>query len=269
MGQCFLYGNGGESSLDYDIVCQTAEPAKKEGRIWVKSSVPMTAVEWANDPWTSGAVGRVDIGGVPGGGNPASANSTIMVFNVKRAGIWEKMKLTPTFCRQVQGSTGNWVDVDAYVCHSDTWVQFSYTWDGTLLSGSNQYTAITGGWTLSKFSVTDGAFDTGLTSQTSGNDVMACSVNKVDVTRFSTLHISCYSNYSNSGGRGTARFGLCSTNGLSNGDFAAYRDIDTGSSTITEYSVDVSSITGSYYVKFYANVNFMQGWLKITKMWLT
>ena len=267
MGQCFLYGNGGGGPLGYSVVCQAAEPAKKEGRIWVKSSVAMTHLEWDTGIWDKAPVGWVDIEATLGGDGPSSSNNTIQVFNnVMRAGITESMKCTPSRCRQVQGSTGNWVNVDAYVCHSDTWVQF---WNGTLFNYGDQYTNVTGGWTLSKFSLKDGAFDTGLTSTTSGNDVMACSGKKIDVSTCKTLHISCYSNYSNSGGRGTARFGLCSTNGLSNGDFAAYRDIDTGSSTITEYSVDVSSITGSYYVKFYANVNFMQGWLKITKMWLT
>ena len=50
---------------------------------------------------------------------------------------------------------------------------------------------------------------------------------------------------------------------------AAYMDIDTRSSTLTDYSIDISSISGSYYVKFYANVASQQGWLKIAKIWLT
>lgn len=258
-------GFGGGGSLYYDVKCQAAEPTKKEGRIWVKSSVAMTHFEFT-PVWGGAAVGTVAIQGVIGGANPLTTNNIILVFKTKVAGVMNWMKMTPYSCKQVQGSNGNWVEVDAYVCHSNTWVQF---WNGTLFNYGDQYTNVTGGWTLSKFSLKDGAFDTGLTSTTSGNDVMACSGKKIDVSTHKTLHISCYSNFENSGGRGTARFGLCSTNGLSNGDFAAYRDIDTGSSTITEYSVDVSSITGFYYVKFYANVSFMQGWLKITKMWLT
>nr|DAL39415.1 MAG TPA_asm: hypothetical protein [Caudoviricetes sp.] len=266
MGQCFLYGNGVGSQLLYDVVCQTAEPAKKEGRIWIKSAVPMTYVEWNNNPWSGGAVGRVDIMGTLGGSNPTSSNNIIEVFNTKVSGIWNRMKFTPYRCQQVQGSTGNWVDVDAYVCHSNTWVHF---WNGTLFDYGDQYTTITGGWTLSKFSVKDGAFDTGLTSQTSGNDVMACTGNKINVRTYKTLHIRCYSNYSSSGGRGGAKFGLCNSNGLSYDDFAAYKDIDTKSNTLTDYSVDISSMTGTYYVKFYASVAYMQGWLKIAKIWLT
>mgnify|MGYP006919061147 CR=1 FL=1 len=232
-------GFGGGGSLYYDVKCQAAEPAKKEGRIWVKSSVPMTAVEWANDPWTSGAVGRVDIGGVPGGSNPTSANSTIMVFNVKRAGIWEKMKLTPTFCRQVQGSTGNWVDVDAYVCHSDTWVQFSYTWDGTLLSGSNQYTAITGGWGRNANNV--GSDNNGWAFYT---------MNSIDVTRFSTLNIKA-----NFPACAFYRVGLASKSGgvtqIADSSWVAYSEYYAESSRpdkSIDVNIDVSSLSGKYYV---------------------
>lgn len=266
MGQCFLYGNGG-GGLRLRTFGGTSAPSNpRDNDIWIKTDIAIAAWELSDKTFPSWEMpsGFVYIKG-DFAGSYDYRETTGLALDVpgNHDGI---IYAGLTNCVQYDGSA--WASKDAYVYH-DGWHQFSYTWNGELFDNGNQYTTITGGWTLSKFSVTDGAFDTGLTSQTSGNDVMACSVNKVDVTRFSTLHISCYSNYSNSGGRGTARFGLCSTNGLSNGDFAAYRDIDTGSSTITEYSVDVSSITGSYYVKFYANVNFMQGWLKITKMWLT
>ena len=265
MGQCFLYGNGGGSQLYYDVKCQTAEPAKKEGRIWVKSSVPIAYFLFS--PILGGAdIGAVAVQGEIGGDEPSTTNNTIEVFRTKVAGILHRMKFTPYRCQQVQGSAGNWVDVDAYVCHSNTWVHF---WNGTLFDYGDQYTTITGGWTLSKFNVVDGAFDTGLTSQTSGNDVMACTGKKINVGPYKTLHIRCYSNFSNSGGRGKARFGICSTNGLSKDDFAAYNDIDTKSNTLTDYSIDISSVSGSYYVKFYTYVKSMQGWLKIAKIWLT
>lgn len=267
MGQCFLYGNGNgsKSQLYYDVVCQMAEPTKKEGRIWVKSSVEMTYFEFS-PVWDTADVGYIAVQGEIGGDNPSPTNNVIDVFNTKVAGIRNQMKVTPYRCQQVQDSTGNWVDVDAYVCHSNTWVHF---WNGTLFDYGDQYTTITGGWTLSKFSIKDGAFDTGLTSQTSGHDVMACTGKKITIGPYKTLHIQCYSNFSSSGGRGKARFGVCSTNGLSKNDFAAYKDIDTKSNTLTEYSVDISSVSGSCYVKFYANVASMQGWFKIAKIWLT
>lgn len=122
-----LYGFGiGGSSLYYSVVCSTTEPAKKEGRIWVKSAVPMTRFEVGNN-LASAEVGAVVIGGVPGGDNPTSTNRILDLINTKVAGIQNRLKLTPASCKQVQGSTGNWVNVDAYVCHSGAWVQFSST----------------------------------------------------------------------------------------------------------------------------------------------
>lgn len=164
---------------------------------------------------------------------------------------------------------GKWRRCEGYIFHINKWVQFSSAWNGELFDNGNQYNAVTGGWALSKFSLKDGAFDTGLTSETSGNDVMACTVNKIDVGQFSTLHIQCYSNFSNSGGPGNSRFGICSTNGPSYDNFAAYKDISTGSNNISYYSIDISSVTGTYYVKFYASVAYKMGRLKIEKMWLT
>ena len=164
---------------------------------------------------------------------------------------------------------GGWRRCDGYIFYTGAWLQFSSAWSGELFDNGNQYNAVTGGWTLSKFSLKDGAFDTGLTSETSGDDVMACTVNKIDVGQFRTLHIQCYSNFRNSGGPGNSRFGICSTNGPSYDNFAAYKDISTGSNNISYYSIDISSVTGTYYVKFYASVAYKMGWLKIEKMWLT
>jgi hypothetical protein len=170
MGQCFLYGNGVGSQLLYDVVCQTAEPAKKEGRIWIKSAVPMTYVEWNNNPWSGGAVGRVDIMGTLGGSNPTSSNNIIEVFNTKVSGILHQMKVTPYRCQQVQGSTGNWVNVDAYICHSNTWVQFSSTWNGELFDNGNQYEDMTGGWSIDNTYYGGGSIGTALVGGSWGNN---------------------------------------------------------------------------------------------------
>lgn len=127
-----LYGFGiGGSNLYYSVVCSTTEPAKKEGRIWVKSSVPMTQFEVGNN-WSTAKVGVVVVGGTPGGANPTSANKTLDLINTKVAGIQNRLKLTPGSCLQVQGSVGNWVSVDAYVCHSNTWIQFSSVFSATI-----------------------------------------------------------------------------------------------------------------------------------------
>lgn len=68
---------GGGGQLYYDVVCQAAEPAKKEGRIWVKSSVAMTRFLFNDAPWSTAVVGTVMVTGNLGGVNPSSTNSII------------------------------------------------------------------------------------------------------------------------------------------------------------------------------------------------
>lgn len=129
MGQVFLYNTKDNSSnndvLSYDVVCQATEPDKKEGRIWIESSVPMTYLEWNNKVDSNSPVGYVYIAGTPGGNDPSSSNGTLDIFNILSSGVTNRMKITGITCKQVQGSVGNWMALNAYVCHSNTWVQFA------------------------------------------------------------------------------------------------------------------------------------------------
>ena len=159
MGKAFLYGTGG-NSLYYSVVCSTTEPAKKEGRIWVKSAVEMTKFE-VGRTWATAKVGAVLIEGTPGGPDPESTNKILDLINTKVAGVFNRLKLTPTSCKQTQGSARNWVSVDAYVCHSNTWIQFSatrntpeftYTGDYAIVDDSDKaisdFATWTGNWKI-------------------------------------------------------------------------------------------------------------------------
>lgn len=257
---------GGRDRFRPTVYGGTTAPAKpKNGDFWIYTNTKIAKVEWncwvhSFPGWTQ-SNGDVQI--ASGGYN----ESTFVDLTNIRNGLHY---FCPNDCYQVEG--GKWYRKDAFVYRNGAWLKFStwaQPWDGTLFYNGNQYESVTGGWTLSKFSLNDGAFDTGLTSETSGNDVMACTVNKLDVGGFSTLHIQCYSNFKNSGGPGNSRFGICNTNGPSYDNYAAYKDVSTGSNNISYYSVDISSVSGTYYIKFYANVAYKQGWIKIAKMWLT
>lgn len=137
---------GGGNILRYDVVGQMSEPAKKEGRIWIVTNVPIVQVEYSNT-WGGAEVGTVAIPGTAGGANPLASNKTIYIYYKRIAGVHHKEKLTPTDgCKQVQGSAGNWVKVTAYICHENTWVQFSSSYNGELFFNGNKYTDVTGGW---------------------------------------------------------------------------------------------------------------------------
>lgn len=250
MGTAFLYGNGGGHQLHYDIVCQLAEPEKKEGRIWVKSSVPMNYVEWNNNPRSGGTVGRVNIGGAPGGYDPASSNNVIEIFNTKLAGIWNRMKFTPTFCRQVQESTGNWIDVNAYICHSNTWIQFAWDWDGTILQGNNQYTIQTGGWQGIRYhwstDLPGGTFAT-LTWNTDNVILKASSKaagsllvtkNAIDLTNWKTIRFTTTANSDQVLGQVSTKTGDSFRSGQ-----AASISLSVGNTDL-----DISSLSGNYYI---------------------
>lgn len=275
MGQCFLYGNGGGSQLYYDVVCQTAEPAKKEGRIWVKSSVAMTHFEFT-PVWDAAAVGTVTIQGAIGGANPLTTNSTILVFKTKVAGVTNWMKVTPSSCQQVQGSAGNWVNVDAYVCHSDTWVQFASAWNGELFENGNLYEDRTGGWPakLGTLSETSPYLKYSAGSQ----NLVVSSGKMIDLTNYSQLHVigRGRGDYT-SGGSVLARvpdFGVAKTIGSTSVTYAAKVSMTAGYigdlSTLTEEKVlDISSLSGEYYVAMTITGSHTGATLGVKKIWLT
>lgn len=117
---------GGGIKLPFRVVGGTKQPSNpKDGTIWVKTSVPITHLEFNNDTWASGGVGMVFISGMIGGSNPTGTNNVVYVLNTKAGGIIHREKVILTGCKQVQGSTGNWVNLDAYRYYGGKWVQFS------------------------------------------------------------------------------------------------------------------------------------------------
>ncbi len=252
MGQCFLYGNGGGSQLYYDVVCQTAEPAKKEGRIWAKSSVAMTRFLFNDAPWSTAVVGTVMVTGNLGGVNPSSTNSIIQVFSTKVSGIVNSMKVKPYRCQQVQGSTGNWVDVDAYVCHSNTWIQFSSSWGVPLFDNGNQYVNVTGGW------VGNNQTEIGATLKLKvANSRPIVSTQKtINLTGFTKLH--CIAD------RAFGKFGVTGIKDLAAGEPNWVASAGIGTS---ETVLDISAIQ-SGYIQCFAVASWAVT-INVTKMWLT
>ena len=256
--------SGSSNQLYYDVACQAAEPAKKEGRIWVKSSVAMTSFEFVN-PWIGAGNGSVAIFGDIGGANPASSNNVIEVFNTKRSGINHREKLSPKGCNQVQGAVSNWVPVDAYVCHSDTWVQFS--WSRVSLYNNGVWnTSLTGEWIaqgklISSESnpaktpyVTKNAdnFKVYYNSSDNGSGIYYAS-KKINLTNFKTLHFEGnMSYYSDS----YATVGLNVWTNIGNTVVQNRSAALLGNAFASGVrALDVSALTGDYYIGFnvYAN----------------
>lgn len=134
MGECFLYGNGGGggTKLPFRIFYGTTQPSNPENYdIWIKTSVTVTQVDFVNGTW-SAAVGRTIISGLLSGASPSASNTLTYVVSDKTNGIPTYGRLELTGCQQVQGSAGNWVNLDAYRYYGGTWVQFSNTFSATI-----------------------------------------------------------------------------------------------------------------------------------------
>ena len=252
MGQCFLYGNGGGRQLYYDVVCQMAEPTKKEGRIWVMSSVPMTYFEFS-PTWAGAGNGTISIQGEIGGPNPDPTNNIIEVFNTIVARIRNRMKYTPHGCKQVQGSAGNWVNVDAYVCHSNTWVQFSSVWNGELFDNGNQYADVTGGWTGAD------SYSPNLSATLMNGTITISTVSAVDLSGFSTLKFIGSGNGAQSGEYYPAKCKIFNESGVE----VASLDFQNNNT----YAMSVAALSGKHYVRFIAQGSRGNN-LNISKVWL-
>lgn len=121
-----LHGQTGGIKLPFRVIGCTTQPSNpKDGDIWVKTSVPIMRTEFANGTWASGGVGLVFLAGTLGGSNPTGTNSTVWAIKKDTGSSKYILKITLTGCKQVQGSTGNWVNLDAYRYYGGKWVQFS------------------------------------------------------------------------------------------------------------------------------------------------
>lgn len=128
-----LHGQAGGIKLPFRVIGGTTQPSNpKDGTIWVKTSVPIMRTEFANGTWASGGVGLVFLAGTLGGSNPTGTNSTVWAIKKDTGSSKYIVKITLTGCKQVQGSTGNWVNLDAYRYYGGTWVQFSSTFAATI-----------------------------------------------------------------------------------------------------------------------------------------
>ena len=128
-----LHGQTGGIKLPFRVIGGTTQPSNpKDGTIWVKTSVPITRTEFANGTWASGGVGLVFLAGTLGGSNPTGTNTTVWAINKNTGASKYVLKITLTGCKQVQGSKGNWVSLDAYRYYGGKWVQFSSEFTATI-----------------------------------------------------------------------------------------------------------------------------------------
>lgn len=150
--------------------------------------------------------------------------------------------------------------IDSYIYKNNAWIAYS----GAVLYlfyDRETYINTTGGWTGSgsvgtTLSVTNGGGPTWISSKT------LKTINAIDMSSYSTIHILV------SGYNGKGKVGISTTD-----DVSTY-DTSVTVSSAKEYIIDISSLTGNYYVKIEGtggqnNTNFWQSTgFDVSRIWI-
>jgi hypothetical protein len=150
--------------------------------------------------------------------------------------------------------SGAWVDKTAKSYQNGKWVN----WYTLLFDNGDQFTSLTGGWAIrSSSGLTCTVGDTLLFTVT-GTAARAGSIytkNTINVSNFSTLEVDVKISSAASANNGFC-VGLATGAGIKNTDELSRYVTKTSSKTVGDQtiSLDISGMTGSYYVVFFADV---------------
>ena len=231
---------GGGAGLNFKVIGNPQPETAKDNTIWVDTDVRITGWNFnATQPETA-EEGMVWF---------LTGTSSTAPFNaLKKNGI----TVYPLSAKQYV--SGAWVDKTAKSYQNGAWVDW---WNGELYDAGNEYETFTGGWTATALSSTTQVTKdiTSMTIKTDyGDDALHCS-DKMDLTDFSKLVVTGNSFRNNSSAQrkaGNTKICIWSAIGssLTNGR-VAYADYPAEDYD-GEFELDVSSLTGEYYVGVFA-----------------
>lgn len=251
-------GGGGRDRFRSKIYGGTATPSKpKEGDFWIYTRTAISGTElngfMSGFPTWTMPEGFVYIGS----GGAYNESSWINLINI-RNGVHN---FCPCCCYQVEG--GKWYRKDAKVYRNGAWLQFSTwaaSWDGTLWGPNNQYTDHTGGWGYVSSNENAPYFGEFIRWSYDNTTIFVYTNRAVDVTKFSRLRYD---------GQmwGDASFGLSNKTGWLDGSNWVARITNPVNSTQYNGSVDISGVSGSFYITAYASAEGGSG-AQFNKIWL-
>lgn len=253
-------GGGGRDRFRPTVYNGLTAPSKpKEGDFWVKTQTVISGVEITGfmdsfPTWTVKS-GFVYIGG----GGVYNSSTYVNLIDVKIGAHYGMHYICPCCCYMQQGST--WYRETAYVYRNGAWLQFSTwaaPWDGTLWGPNNQYTDHTGGWGYASSNENAPYFGEFIRWSCDNTTIFLYTKLAVDVTKFSRLRYD---------GQmwGETSFGLANKTGWLDGSNWVARV--TGDGTVYNGSVDISGVSGSFYITAYASAEGGSGAL-FNKIWL-
>lgn len=248
-------GGGGRDRFRPMVYGGTTAPAKpKEGDFWVYTSGAITAVEW--NCWVHSFPGWVGTDGVTYIVSGGYDTSTVVDLTNIRNGIHY---FCPNDCYMQHD--GKWYRETAYVYRNGKWLQFSTwaaPWNGELFQSGNQYTDHTGGWAYTFSDTGSVDFSSNIWWSVTNITAFVYTAWTIDVTKYSRLRFtgSLWGSWS---------FGLGNKqSGLNAGNWIARIQ---GDGTVNDGSVDISGVSGSFYIVLYASSEGGSGG-NISKVWL-
>lgn len=249
-------GGGGRDRFRPTVYGGTTAPAKpKEGDFWIYTGTAISGTElngfMSGFPTWTMPEGFVYIGS----GGAYNESSWVNLINVRNG----THNFCPCCCYQVEG--GKWYRKDAKVYRNGAWLQFSAwaaPWDGTLWGPNNQYTDHTGGWGYASSNANAPYFGKFIRWSCDNTTIFLYTNRTVDVTKFSRLRYD---------GQmwGKTSFGLSNKTGWLDGSNWVARV--TGDGTVYNGSVDISGVSGSFYITAYASSEGGSG-AQFNKIWL-
>lgn len=248
-------GGGGRDRFRPKIYGGTTAPAKpKEGDFWIYTSGAIASVEW--NCWVHSFPGWEQSSGAVQIASGDYNSSTVVDLTKIRNGVHY---FCPNDCYMRHGD--KWYRETAYVYRNGAWLQFSTwaaPWNGELFQSGNQYTDHTGGWGYT-FSDT-GSVDFSSNIWWSVNNITAFvyTARTIDVTKYSRLRFTGSLWGSWSFGLGNKQSGLIAENWIAR---------IQGDGTVNDGNVDISGVSGSFYVVLYASAEGGSGG-NISKVWL-
>ena len=232
-------GGSGGASLNFKVVGGTTEPTSpSENMIWVNTDAEITSWIFSSTAPETPEEGMVWF--------LASTSSDYEFNALKKDGI----QVYPAAAKQYIESA--WKDVVASSYQND---KFNTWWNGVLFDAGNQYDAITGGWkgvNGEGYSYSIGTAMT-LTRVTAGDNAALYTNKKINVTKYNRLTVVFNDVDIPVVWEGNnLNIGLTSANtGSYPGMVARTSTSARGAQTL---NVDISSITGEFYVCIAVNI---------------
>lgn len=256
-------GGGAGGGLNFKVVGGTTQPTGKENLIWVKTSTTITGYMFAGTKPASAASGTVLI---------QTAATSNAAFNALKKNT---LMVYPDSVSQYVN--GVWKKRDAWIYQNNAWKQISWSWlyviqNGVIVTPPGFSTfGYTGNTTLPTITAGDGYQQ--IVSTTNSNAVTTDS--NIDLTNITTVYAEInlvkvtQSSIAKWKGISLAvlnAVGVANHNALTNAIIEQQLTTTIGEQTL---SVDVSALTGSYYIGLTAPSNGTTGsTIQAKNIWL-